>query len=126
MLRIYKSLGHAVHGLTHALRTERNLQIFCVAYVAVLFLGAIVHLQLWDWVLILIVGAAFLSVELLNTALEHFVDAFDEYRHKIDRGQSMHLGLRNTKDIGSAASLISLLMVLTVICIVFWPYIVHP
>ncbi len=123
MRHTVRSLRHAIEGLTHALATERNLLRFTVVYIAFLLLGAWLGIAKSDWMALVIAGMTFVSVELLNTALERFVDAFDEHRRRANDAHDRHLGLKATKDVASAASLIGLLCVAITIILVFYPHV---
>ncbi len=108
-------------GLWHALTTERNLILFVCVYGVVLIVALYVHIQRWEWIALIISGFTFVCIELLNTALERFVDAFDEYRRQEHGSKHYHLGLKATKDVAAAASLVSLACVILTIWIVFCP-----
>ncbi len=124
MQSILRSLGHALEGLWHAFTTERNLIRFACVYPFVLILAAVWGIAAWRWIALIAAGGMFMCVELINTSLERFVDAFDEYRRREFGSSHHHLGLKATKDVASAASLVSLSCVAIVIVIVFWPYMV--
>ncbi len=118
MRRILSSLQHALRGLSHTLLTERNLRMFCAAYVLVLAAALLLKITPAEWLILVIAGGTFVAMELINTALERFVDAFDDERRR-HHGVSSHLGLRATKDIASAASLVSLCTTAIVVISVF-------
>lgn len=121
MKRIRKSFGHAVDGLTHAIRIERNLQLFVPVYALVLILGGVVGLLTWEWLALFVAGAVFMAVELLNTAIERLTDVLDEERKLLGR-KSYHSKMKATKDVAAAASLTALLALIAVVIAVFWPY----
>lgn len=121
MRRIKKSFEHAVEGLTHAFQLEKNLQLFVPVYLLVLLFGAIIHLLTWEWLALLLSGAGFMAIELLNTAIERVVDVLDDQKKRL--GRSHYAMLKAAKDVGAAASLIGLGMVILVVLIVFCPYI---
>jgi undecaprenol kinase len=121
MKRLRKSFGHALDGLIHALKIERNLQLFVPIYALVLVLGGVVGLLNWEWLALFVAGAGFMAVELLNTALERLTDVLDDQK-KIMGGSRYHASMKATKDVAAAASLVSLFAVIAVIVTVFWPY----
>lgn len=113
----FKSLRHAVDGLSHAFVTERNLRLFGVLYLLSLMLGIALQISLWEWQIVIVTGGIFLSFELINTALEHFTDAFDTH------SQSVHSSaIKATKDIAAGASLMCAMAWATVLCFVFLPH----
>jgi|CXWL01.1.fsa_nt_gi diacylglycerol kinase len=122
MRKMKRSLGYAITGLNHAFKHERNLRSFLWGYIVVLACGASLHLLTWEWLAIVFCGGIFLAVELLNTALERLTDVIDQNR-KIEGGTTYHAGLKAAKDVAAAASLISLVMTIIVVCIVFVPYV---
>lgn len=112
-----KSLRHAVDGLSHAFVTERNLRLFGVLYLLSLMLGVALQISLWEWQIVIVTGGIFLSFELINTALEHFTDAFDTH------SQSIHSSaIKATKDIAAGASLLCALAWAAVLCFIFLPH----
>lgn len=121
MRRMKRSLGFAIAGLVHAFEREKNLQLFFYGYIVVLACGVYVHLLEWEWLAIVIAGGLFLATELLNTAIERFVDVIDHNR-KLDGEHGFHANLKAAKDVAAAASLISLTVNVIVICVVFYPY----
>ena len=122
MRRIRKSFGFALEGLSHAVKMERNLQLFLPVYALLLILGSMVRLIGWEWLALIMAGGMFLSVELLNTALERLTDVLDDQK-KITGRTHYHATLKAAKDVGAAASLVSLVAMIAVVCIVFGPYV---
>ncbi len=118
MRRTYKSLRNALVGFAHALLTERNFKLFVTVYVCVLLLGALLRISLWEWLALLLSGGNFLSIELLNTALERLTDVCDEYRKASEPMAKLHTGLKAAKDVASAAALVSFIIVGLVIVII--------
>lgn len=122
MKHIRKSFSFALEGFTHAVKMERNLQLFLPVYVLLLILGGMVRLITWEWLALILAGGLFLSVELLNTAIERLTDVLDDDRKVVGRNQ-YHAIIKAAKDVGAAASLVSLIAVIAVVCIVFAPYV---
>lgn len=121
MRRIKKSFGYAWEGLVHAMKMERNLQLFLPVYIAVLVLGGYLGLLTWEWLALIIAGSTFFAVELLNTAMERLADVLDHER-KLSGRNGFHKGMKATKDVAAAASLVSFCALIAVIVLVFWPY----
>lgn len=122
MRRMRKSFGHALEGLTHAVRMEKNLQIFLPVYALVLIVGGFVHLLTWEWLALILSGAMLVSVEILNTSIERLTDVLDDQR-KVNGRNHYYKMLKAAKDTGAAASLVSLIAVIAVVCVVFGPYV---
>ncbi|HEY6356513.1 MAG TPA: diacylglycerol kinase [Burkholderiaceae bacterium] len=92
--------GFALHGLAHAVRTERSLQI--QMGVLVLVIAILVVLEpgaLW-WALVLLASSAVLAAELFNTAVERLADEL----HPADS-----IGIGVVKDCAAAAVLVAVL-----------------
>ena len=120
MRRMKRSLGYAVAGMTHAFEREKNLRMFLYGLIVVVALGFYVRLIGWEWLTLILAGGAFVIAELLNTAIERFVDVVDHQRRSDSGG--FHANLKAAKDVAAAASLAALIVNIAVICIVFWPY----
>ncbi len=122
MKHLRRSFGFAFEGFVHAMQIERNLQLFVPIYILVLVLGGLVRLLTWEWLALILAGGCFMSIELLNTALERLSDVLDEERKLLGR-KSFHAKMKATKDVAAAASLISLIAVIAVIILIFRPYV---
>ncbi len=104
MLPYLRSLRFALDGLWHALKTERNLKLFTFLYVLSLLISGALHISLLDWEIVIFTGGIFLAFELINTAIEHFTDAFDD--HVKAQNDHKTAAIKATKDIAAGASLV--------------------
>ncbi len=117
MRNYFKSLGHAFEGLFHAFITERNLRLFGILYLLSLMLGVTLRIALWEWQIVIFTGGVFLAIELINTALEHFTDAFDTH------SKGIHFdAIKATKDIAASASLVIGVAWGLILCFIFVPH----
>ncbi|MFT8727139.1 MAG: diacylglycerol kinase family protein [Liquorilactobacillus ghanensis] len=94
-----ESLRHALAGLACVWRDERNFRFDVWAAAGVIILGALLRLQLIEW---LWLGWAIMSVlasELWNTVLENVVDLVTDYQR--------HPLAKKAKDMASAAVLLN-------------------
>jgi diacylglycerol kinase len=92
------SFGHALAGLAHVVRTQRNAWIHAVASVAVILLAFWLQLSASHWaVLFLAMGLVWMA-EFINSALEATVDLASPEIHPLAR-----VG----KDVGAAAVLLA-------------------
>ncbi len=121
MRRIKRSFGYAVDGLKHAFRIEKNLRLFLPVFILVLILAGVVHILVWEWLALIIAGAAFTATELINTAIERLADVLDHERKL--QGRGFHAGMKACKDVAAGASLVMFAALVVVIVMVFWPYI---
>jgi len=110
--KFYKRLIFAMKGIVSAWKTERSFraEVLCgIAAVALLFFA---EAELVWWGLFTIAIGAVLTTELLNTALEYFLDAFyPEITPEVE----------TIKDIASGAVLMASLMSLGI----FIAFILH-
>ncbi|WP_310732543.1 diacylglycerol kinase family protein [Paenibacillus sp. 1011MAR3C5] len=76
-------MGFALSGIMFAIRTQRHMQIHCIAAVLVIGLGWLLSLSSAEWALILFAIVLVISLELVNTAIEQAVDLASPERHPI-------------------------------------------
>ncbi len=113
------SVGYALAGLGHAFVTERNFPVFVIAYAASLVFTYVFHPSPMEFIAVMMSGGFFLSIELLNTALERFADAFDTHTRKQD--DVHHQAIKRTKDVAAAAALVAILAWVSTLTMVLWP-----
>lgn len=94
--RFLKGFGHAFSGLISAIRTERNLKIHFMAAVVVIVLAFVFHLSYMEKLILLVVIGVVISLELVNTAIEHVVDLVTDEKHPL---------AKLAKDVAAAAVL---------------------
>ena len=116
-----QSVLFAFHGIIHALKTEKNLKLFTVMYLASLIAAWILGLEESEWPFVVFAGGMFLCVELVNTALERLSDAFDD--HSTKQADHYYDSIKATKDIAAGASLVCAVVWLVVLALVFCPHI---
>ncbi|MSR87167.1 diacylglycerol kinase family protein [Candidatus Peribacteria bacterium] len=111
-----QSLQYALEGLFHALSRERNLKLFTALYLISLMIAVALRLTVIELALVIFTGGIFLAVELINTALERFTDAFDVH------SKSIHTGaIKATKDIAAGASLVCAVTWGVILLMIFVP-----
>lgn len=92
------SFGHALAGLGHVLRTQRNAWIHAVASLIVILLALWLNLGLTHWALLFLAMGLVWMAEFVNSALEATVDLASPEIHPLAR-----VG----KDVGAAAVLLA-------------------
>lgn len=81
--RWLQCFGFALSGLIQAIKTEKNLKIHLAAAVAVIIFMLVFHLSyIEDLILIVVIGIV-ISLELVNTAIEHTVNLITEEYHPL-------------------------------------------
>lgn len=68
-----RKFAAAGHGLAWALRTQSSFRVHVPAAAAVIVTAWVLELQPWRWAVLLLLIAAVLSAELVNTAIEQLV-----------------------------------------------------
>lgn len=107
-----RSFGYAFKGVWYALRTQHNLWIqFTILAIAIVF-GFILHISHTEWLVIIGVSGVVLALELVNTALESFLDSYyPEHDPKTGR----------IKDIAAGAVLMAAIAAAVAGLIIFLP-----
>ncbi|MDD5056021.1 MAG: diacylglycerol kinase family protein [Candidatus Peribacteraceae bacterium] len=115
-----KSLGHALSGLKHAFVQERNVRKFLMLWGGLAVAALLLKFEIVQWIIFLLVGLCFLTVELINTAIERITDTIDDDRKQANSGH-FHPGIKMAKDVAAAASLLALIMFGIVQVLLFLP-----
>ncbi len=124
MKRTRKSFGHAVEGLVHAIKYETNLRRFVLGHALLLVLGILVRVDPFALIIATMAAGFFVTIELINTAIERVTDTFDDHL-KTARGGHEHPGVKMAKDVGSAASLVALAIYGAMMALLLLPYVIY-
>jgi len=108
-----RSIYHAVKGIVHVAKTELNFQIQLFFGAVVMVLMIVLPLQSWERILLILMIAAVLVLEVLNTALERISDALKPRLSPV---------VRDVKDMMAGAVLLTSLTALVVGILIFWTY----
>lgn len=113
--QLIRSFRYALRGVHEVYRSELNfrIQVFAAALVVLFILAFSVRAK--DAAVLLLMIALVLILELVNTALEHFVDLVKP---------RVHTYARSVKDIMAAAVFIASLFALAIGILIMWPYVV--
>lgn len=122
MKKTVRSLGYSIIGLTHAMKSETNLRRFVLLHILILLIGIWFHVNIFLLLITSVFAGLFMSVELLNTAIERLADTVDDIEKKHHGGHD-HSGIRLTKDTAAAASLIALIVYVVIVILGFLPYV---
>lgn len=112
MIKFFRSMGYAFAGIWHGVSTQRNMKIHLTVAPLVLILGAIVSLSAVEWCIIILVIAAVMSLELVNTAIEALVDLESPQYHPL---------AKIAKDVAAGAVLIMAMAAVCIGCIIIVP-----
>ena len=113
MKRFLASLGDAGRGLGYVFKKERNFRIQTVFAMVVLGIIMLLPLRVWEVIVIILLTVMVLTMELFNTALEHFTDLFKPRVHP-------YVGV--IKDIMAAVVLVTSLGAAIIGLIIIWPH----
>lgn len=110
------SLAFAFEGLMYATKTQRNFRIhLCMAVVA-LTLAVVLQISVMEWALLWAMIGVVLFAELVNTALELFVDMLTEGRYD--------LRAKAIKDMAAGAVFVTAISALACGVCIFVPHLV--
>jgi diacylglycerol kinase len=99
-------------GLIHAIGSEQNMRIHCLAALGVIGAGLVFALAAWEWITILLCIGLVFSAECMNTAVERLADRISQETHPL---------IKQAKDCSSAAVLVLALTAAVVGLVVFVP-----
>ncbi|MBI2012106.1 diacylglycerol kinase family protein [Candidatus Daviesbacteria bacterium] len=107
------SFKHAWEGIITAFREQPNLKFHFFAALGVVFLGYLLQINQFEWIILLFLIGLVISLELTNSAIEEIVDSFT---------QEHHPGAKKAKDIAAGAVLVAAITSLIVGILIFLPY----
>lgn len=114
LTKFFKGFGYAFHGILEALE-GRNMRVHVVAFVVVVLAGWYFQLQIWEWIAILLISAAVMSAEVVNSAIE---DVCNTLR---DTLKVSYDGTRAARDMAAGAVLILAITAVLVAALIFGP-----
>lgn len=113
MASLIAAFGFAFSGIWYLLRTQRNAQIHCLVGACALALAAVLRVERWEWLVLVLTIALVLAAEGVNTAIEAAVDVATSRRHPL---------AKVAKDVAAGTVLICAIASVIVGCIVFIPH----
>ena len=114
---LLRSFGFAFAGIAHLLRTQRNFRLEAGIGVLALVAGALLGLERWEWVALVLTIGTVLILEAVNTAIEHAVTL---------ASPSIDPRARAAKDVSAAAVLIAAATSVGVGVLLFAPHLGRP
>lgn len=110
----FQSTRHALRGVALVFRHEQSFRLQILAGVVVIALAWYFRVPSTHVLILLVMIAAVLSLEIVNSIFERILDGFKPRIHPI---------VRDVKDIMAGSVLIVSLVSVLVGCVVFWPYV---
>ena len=72
--RLIKSFKYAVEGIIYAFKYEQNIIVHTLVMFLVIILGIVVKLNIYEWLICLILFGLVIATEMINTSIEATVD----------------------------------------------------
>ena len=91
------SVRHALDGVRQAFTTQPNFRIHLFLSAGAVFLGIVLRIDHWEWIILSLVITVGLVIEMINTAIESVVDLISS---------QWHLAAKTAKDVSAGAMLI--------------------
>lgn len=113
MKELLRSFKHALRGVRVVFRTEQSFRIQVVIAILVILAGWFLHLNEFEFIVILSASAAVLVLELINSIFERIVDAFKPRVSPI---------VRDIKDIMAGTVLVAVTAAVLVGLVIFVPH----
>jgi len=109
---LIRSFSYAFFGIFRAFLSERNFQIMVFLVIVSSILVYIFEFEFWKILILLMAGAVMLIVELVNSAIEKFLDLISKYHND---------NIKYIKDVMAGAALLaSLLWLMVFLLIIFY------
>ncbi|MEK7631891.1 MAG: diacylglycerol kinase [Patescibacteria group bacterium] len=113
---IRNSFRYAFRGLVHTFQTQQSFRLQCFAALVVLVLMAVVRITTRDAIILITITAAVLTLELINTVVEHLTDLVSA---------KLVMVAQVVKDAMAAAVLFASIVSVIIGVLIFWPYFVQ-
>ena len=113
MGKFFLSFKYAFQGLFALVKSERNFQIHLIALITVVCLGCYFDISRFEWIAILLISAAVLSAEAMNSSIEKLSDHLNPEKHN---------AIKKVKDIAAGAVLVLALFAIIIGLMIFVPY----
>lgn len=110
-----RSMKHAIDGIIHTIKSERNFRIHLILLTLTVIAGLVFRLTLYEWIAITIISTMVLFAELINTAVEKTLDWLEPNHHEV---------VKIVKDVSAGAVLVCAIGAIIVGIIIFTPHIV--
>ena len=107
------SFVYAWHGLTYAIRTQRNARVHMVLATIAIVLGVLLHISPVEWAMVFIAITLVFIAEMFNTVAEACVDLVTREYHPL-----AHIA----KDVAAGAVLLNAMLSVVIGGLVFIPH----
>ena len=107
------SVRHALRGVSVVFASEQSFRIQVVGALSAIVLATVFRISTNQFLIVLLLIGAVLTLEIVNTIFERLVDSFQPRIHPV---------VRDIKDIMAGAVLIASTVSLIAGISIFWPY----
>ena len=111
--RFYRSIKHALRGARLVFKSEQNFRIQVFAAVLAILFSILFQISPNQFIVVLLLISAILSLEMINSIFERIVDTFKP---------RIHPAVRDIKDIMAAAVLVTSIAAAVIGFTIFWPH----
>ncbi len=109
----FNSFVYAWHGLTYAIRTQRNARVHMVLATIAIVLGVLLRISPVEWAMVFIAITLVFIAEMFNTVAEACVDLVTREYHPL---------ARIAKDVAAGAVLLNAMLSIVIGALVFIPH----
>ncbi len=112
LLKLFQGFVHGWRGMLHAVQTEQNMRIHCLAGVVAIAAGWFFQIDTTEWIAIVLCVGSVISLECVNTAVERLADRISTESDPL---------IKQAKDTASAAVQVAAITSVVVAGVVFVP-----
>lgn len=113
--RLLASVRHAVNGVQHVIKYEKNFQLHLLATLLVVLIGVLLKISWTDWVILALVVTMVLVLEMINSIIEEILDATSPH---------FNSSARIVKDVMAGVVLIASIAAVIIGALIFGPHMV--
>src|SRR5689334_7543787 len=115
MSKFLRSFGHAGRGIKYCFATQLNFRVHLFVLALVIAAGFIFQVNTTEWLFIIGCAMLVLTLELINTAIEHLCDLVTK---------TIHPAIKIIKDVAAGAVLVAAIGSVITGAVIFIPKII--
>ncbi|MBI4256462.1 diacylglycerol kinase family protein [Candidatus Uhrbacteria bacterium] len=113
--RFYRSLKHALRGVSVVFYAEQSFRIQLYIALLVVTAGVVFGVKIYEWILLFLLIGSVLTLELINSIFERMIDSFKPRIHPM---------VKDIKDIMAGAVLLVSVISAVVGITIFYPHLI--
>ena len=114
--KLLNSFKNAIQGILNTIKKERNIKIHFMVMILVIISGFYFKINIYEWIICIILFGIVISAELFNTTIEKIVDIIIPYKDE---------KAKFIKDVAAGAVLINAIVAAIIGLIIFIPKIIN-